>query len=582
MNTHSKPPLQSPSAPPLFPPVAAALLRWGFGACIGCLSVLAVGGAAVPATDAQIRQALADRVDRDHAAPGIVVGVVDAKGSRFFAHGHFAGADTPAVDPDTVFEIGSATKVFTSLLLAEAVGRKEVALDTKVAELLPAEVRGSARAAQTITLLGLATHHSGLPRLPDNLVIFQPGNPYADYTPADLYEFLAEFPPPADTGIGYAYSNLGAGLLGHLLALRAGTNYEALVRARITAPLGMSATAITLSPALRDRLAPGHAGHGVPAANWDLPTLAGAGALRSSARDLLVFLAANLGLRPSPLLPAMRLQREPRAATDSAVVRIGLGWHLTTKAGATTIWHNGQTGGYHSFLAFDPAAQRGVVVLANSTAALEDLGGYVLDVAHALSPSPVDAGLRFTPVPPAVLAARAGRYQLTPQVFFNVRPSGDHLEARLTGQSYLALYPASPTEFFYSDVDARITFEPAAGSGKAALVLHQNGRDQRASKLADAGTPDPVPVRLDSALYDRYAGRYELVPEAVFTLHRRGDHLVARLTGQSYLEVLPSSATEFFYRDLDARLSFEVGAGGAVKSLTLHQNGRDQKARRLP
>ena len=197
---------------------------------------------------------------------------------------------------DTIFEIGSATKVFTSLLLADMVQRGEVALNDPVAKFLPAGVSVPERNGRQITLVDLATHTSGLPRLPANLNPKDPNNPYADYTPEQLYQFLSSYQLPRDIGAQYEYSNLGGGLLGFALARRAGMSYEALVKSRICDPLGMKDTGITLTPEMKARFAVGHDQGLARVENWDLPTLAGAGALRSTANDLLAFVSANIGL----------------------------------------------------------------------------------------------------------------------------------------------------------------------------------------------------------------------------------------------------------------------------------------------
>jgi CubicO group peptidase (beta-lactamase class C family) len=208
---------------------------------------------------------------------------------------------------------------------------------------------------------------------------------------AQLHAFLAGYALPREIGSHYEYSNLGAGLLGHVLARRARLSYEALVRARITGPLGMASTAITLTPGMQARLAAGHDAALQPAAYWDMPTLAGAGALRSTANDLIRFLAAELGYAESPLRTAMAAQLVPREPTGITGVDVALGWHITSNPSRQIIWHNGGTGGFRSFVGFDPAARLGVVVLANAATERggDDIGMHLLTGA-ALRPSPAE------------------------------------------------------------------------------------------------------------------------------------------------------------------------------------------------
>jgi D-alanyl-D-alanine-carboxypeptidase/D-alanyl-D-alanine-endopeptidase len=308
------------------------------------LAFCAPANGALP-SDTAIQKILSDRIDVQRQGIGIVVGIIDPSGRKIVAHGTVDSSSKRPVDGDTLFEIGSATKVFTSLLLADAVARGEVAITDPIAKYLPAEVKVPERSGRKITLQDLATHTSGLPRLPSNFAPKDPTNPYADYTVAQLHEFLSGYELPRDPGSRYEYSNLGAGLLGHILARRAGPTYEALVQKRITGPLGMKSTFITIPEKEKTRLAAGHDPELKPAANWDLPTLAGAGGLRSTANDLLTFLAASLGFTKTPLAAAMAhtiADRRPAGTAGEAA----LGWHIAKTAdGNDIVWHNGGTGG---------------------------------------------------------------------------------------------------------------------------------------------------------------------------------------------------------------------------------------------
>jgi len=434
--------------------------------------------------DADIRRILAERIDAQRQSVGIVAGVIEPAGRRIVSYGRRAKDDARALDGDTIFEIGSITKVFTSLLLADAVQRGEVALADPVSKYLPAPVKIAER-GRAITLQDLATHTSGLPRLPGNMKPRDATNPYADYSVEQLYQFLSSFQPARDAGAQYEYSNLGGGLLGHLLALRAQTDYESLVRARITAPLGMASTAITLSPELRARLATGHSEMLQPVPNWDLPTLAGAGALRSSVNDLLAFLAANLGYVASPLAPAMAAMRAVRRPTGIDNLQIALGWHVLTAHGREIVWHNGGTAGYRTFIGFDPAARTGVVVLSNAGTAAgpDDIGRHLLDPELPLLKLEPPATHTEIAIDPKLYDVYAGRYRFTPAVALAITRTENHLFAQLTGQPSFEIFPESEKRFFLKVVDAQLTFETDADGKATAVVLHQNGIDQRASRV---------------------------------------------------------------------------------------------------
>ena len=535
-------------------------------------------------SDAEIRKILAERIDTHHQAVGIVVGVVEPAGRRIVSYGAAAKSGGPALDGDTVFEIGSITKVFTSLLLADAVKRGEVGLEDPIAKHLPSTVAVPVR-GRAITLEDLASHRSALPRLPTNFAPKDPSNPYADYTVENLYQFLSTQQLTRDVGASYEYSNLGAGLLGHLLARRTGMDYEALVKARITGPLGMPNTVVTLSPALRARLAAGYDASLAPTNNWDLPTLAGAGALRSTANDMLTLLEAFLGYRQNALAPAMAEMVKPRAPAGPNT-QIALGWHITTGNDKTIVWHNGGTGGYRSFLAFDPAARAGVVVLANAgtIAGPDDIGRHLLDSRSALlaagSPALAQQKQRTAiTISNEVFDRYVGRYQLAPAAFFTISRDGGKFLAQLTGQPSAEIFAETEKEFFYKIVDAQLTFETDAQGKAVALVLHQNGVNQRAPRIEGEAVV-PKEITLDAAVLEGYVGRYEIAPGVAFTITRQENHLFAQLTGQPSVEIFPSAPREFFYKVVNAQLTFEVGADGRATAVVLHQFGRDMRATR--
>jgi len=452
-------------------------------------SLLVARGAAAQtampvAPDAEIRRILVERIDAQRQSVGIVVGVIEPSGRRIVSYGRRAKDDARPPDGDTIFEIGSITKVFTSLLLADAVQRHDVALTDPVSTFLPPSAKVPER-GRAITLQDLSMHTSGLPRLPGNMKPRDAANPYADYSVEQLYEFLSSYQLTRDPGVQYEYSNLGGGLLGHVLALRAQTDYPSLVRARVTAPLGMTSTAIALSPELNARLATGHGATLQPASNWDLPTLAGAGALRSSTNDLLTFLAANLGYVKSPLAPAMAAMLDVRRPTGVDNLQIALGWHVLTARGREIVWHNGGTGGYRTFIGFDPAARTGVVVLSNAGTAAgpDDIGRHLLDPQLPLLAQAAPAVHTEVAIDPQLYETYAGRYQFAPAVLLTIARTDSHLFAQLTGQPAFEIFPESDTRFFLKVVDAQLTFESDAQGKAIAVVLHQNGRDQRATKI---------------------------------------------------------------------------------------------------
>jgi CubicO group peptidase (beta-lactamase class C family) len=350
-------------------------MTWGILliAVFGLHDVAAVADE-LPRIEASIRER-AEALVGKAAVLGMVVGVVQDDTSIVVAVGQRAVGGPPP-DENTLFEIGSVSKTFTGLLLADAVVRGEVQLDQPLKDVLGPAVAVPKYEQHAIRLLDLATHSSGLPRLPTNLPIINPFNPYARYRTEDLHAFLAEHKLARPPGQEYEYSNVGMGLLGHAVAKRAGKSYEQLLNERVCQPLSMKDTVITLSVDQQARLAKGISMFGLPAMNWDLPTLAGAGGIRSTLHDMLIFVRANLAPDQTPLAKAIRLAHEPRFTLKKPdekspnKIEIGLAWHITTENGHTVVWHNGMTGGYASYAAVVPAKQLGLVVLCN-TASME-------------------------------------------------------------------------------------------------------------------------------------------------------------------------------------------------------------------
>jgi CubicO group peptidase (beta-lactamase class C family) len=294
---------------------------------------------------------------------GIVVGVLDPSGRRVIARGP---AGRQQFDGRTLFEIGSLTKLFTATILADMAAKGEVALDDPAAKYLPAGAKMPERGGRKITLRDLATHTSGLPRLPDNMPYGNPDDPYADYGEPQLLDFLARYQLPRDIGSNFEYSNLGFGLLGYLLARAAHTDFATLIAQRITKPLDMRDTTIVLSPDQQARFAQGHDAFMRQAHPWTLPTLAGAGAIRSTANDMLKFLAAAIDRR-SPIAPAMALALADRRPMDAPGSEIGLGWIVSKPGGGDEVlFHNGGTGGFRTAIAIDRGKHRAVVVLTNA------------------------------------------------------------------------------------------------------------------------------------------------------------------------------------------------------------------------
>ncbi len=284
---------------------------------------------------------------------GLAVGVIKHGERRVFTYG--------AAKPGSIFEIGSISKTFTGLMLARMVTQGKVRLDEPVRELLPFGTVAKPSGPE-ITLLDLATHHSGLPPYPTNPDRTAP-HPFADYDPAHLYEFLASngVAKPADAG--YFYSYLGVGLLGHALALRAGTTYGDLLRLAVTNPMGMHDTTPDVPPDAQPRLLPGFDQNhrAVERVSWNV--LAGAAALHSTAGDMVTWLDAQLHPDKYPALRDALVLSHQLHENTTGDWRIALAWVWIPET--HTYWHVGATAGFVSHAFFDPQSDIAAVVLTN-------------------------------------------------------------------------------------------------------------------------------------------------------------------------------------------------------------------------
>jgi CubicO group peptidase (beta-lactamase class C family) len=404
---------------------------------------------------------------------GLVIGIVRNGETQVLAYGETVKGSGKAPDGKIVYEIGSATKAFTGDLLADAVRTGRVKLDDPVQKYLPKSVTMPVADGKPITLEHLATHTSGLPRLPDNMKPRDPLNPYADYTTKQMYEFLNGHKlrrPPGE----YEYSNIGMGLLGQRLARESGKTYEALLIDRIAKPIGMRDTSIKLNKSQQARLAPPYDAQLSPQKNWDLPTLAGAGAIRSTVDDMLKFLQANLADDDKALTKSLQFARVKRHPIPGGTA-IGLSWHLARDN--VTWWHNGMTGGYSSWLSVVPQKKMGVVILSNTaTDKTTELGQQLTRVVYGIPVKP-PVERKEVAVDAKLLESYVGKYAIVPEFVLTVTVEDGKLMVQATGQGKLQVFAESPTAFFYKVVDAQITFEKDKAGKVTQLVLHQNGRD---------------------------------------------------------------------------------------------------------
>jgi len=407
---------------------------------------------------------------------GLAAAVVDGEALRFAS----AGDEPAPVTPDTLFELGSVTKTFTALLLAESVVRGELSLDDPVEAALPDGLRLRDVAGAPITWADLATHRSGLPRLPANLRDPSGADPY-DYSRRELLAFIADWRPTLRRDAAWGYSNLGYGLLAEALALQAGQPYAALLQARVLQPLGLDGMALALRAPPVPGLLPGFDAQGRPVPNWRFDAIAGAGALVGSARQLARYAQAALGVFDHPLQPAFALAMQPRADGPAPINRMTLGWLTAPLFGRQVLNHDGGTGGYASSLWLDPAGRRAALVLARGAQPVNDLALHLLEPrvpARDLAAERRQTERAAVTLPEAQLGVLVGRYRLNPQFAVELRLRDGRLFAQATGQDEFELFAQAPRRFFARVTPLEMVFEGADGPPPA-FELQQGGQRLR-------------------------------------------------------------------------------------------------------
>lgn len=299
--------------------------------------------------------------------------IVVTKNGRILEHYQSKDVVPANATRDSIYEVGSISKVFTSTLLSVLVADGKLKLDDNLQDLIGGRF-DLADHIKPITLEQLATHTSGIPRVPkvmlNKLEVLD--NPYSTFTIDDVAEYLKiakEFGKPGK----FNYSNLGMGLLGHIMEWKTGKSLDELVDTHIVAPLEMNSTGFTVSEDDMSLFVQAHDPKGEPTPHWDFPILGGAGGIRSTPSDMIKFLMAHL--KSNGVLSDVFSSTHPDPKKD----QVGLGWMGPTivekfLSNKNLIWHNGLVGGHASYISFDKVSQTGVIILSNKAMDLHVVG----------------------------------------------------------------------------------------------------------------------------------------------------------------------------------------------------------------
>ena len=313
-------------------------------------------------------------IQMKHTA-GICIAFIKDGKTTTYSYGEVKKGENQLPDADkTFFEIGSISKTFTGILLADEVIKGKMSFDDPINKYLPDSIGKMSYMDVPITLKTLSNHSSGFPRLPMNL--YKKGddanNPYQNYDAGRLFSYLKTFKPYREVGVNYEYSNFAVGLLGTILAQQNQLSYEELLLQKICKPLNLRNTKISLDTTDKNNFAQGVDEKGKATSAWDLNTLAGAGGIRSTTNDMAKFVEANMTKAPKQIQEAIELSQ--KVSFESGQNIVGLGWHIAKRKERTIYQHSGGTGGFRTFVGFDKERQIGVVVLSNSAEEVAMIG----------------------------------------------------------------------------------------------------------------------------------------------------------------------------------------------------------------
>lgn len=305
---------------------------------------------------------LANDFIQNNQVPGLSIAAYYAGQPHYFSFGVANRATQQPITPHTIFEIGSVTKTFTATVLSMQIQNGKIKLNDPIGPYLPPALQIQNKPINQITFEQLATHTAGLPTDPSNFVPQQP------YGTQEFINFLAEWKPVYPPGTHWQYSNAGFGVLGYALAGLTAENFWQLLQTQLLQPLAMNNTAYVVATAEQNNYAQGYYLNNQPAPRWVMTAWKpSAGALRSTAADMMKFLQANLNVGDAPLSirQAMQFAQQSYFKMNDHTMQ-DLAWATTiTPQGQKIIWKNGATAGFSTFIALDPQQTAGVVIMTN-------------------------------------------------------------------------------------------------------------------------------------------------------------------------------------------------------------------------
>ena len=482
---------------------------------------------------------------------------------------------------ETKFRIGSITKQFTAAAILKLQEEGKLSVNDKLSKFIPDYPRGD-----EVTIHHLLTHTSGI-----HSYTSKPEFMESVTAPAKTEDHIQSFkkdPYDFDPGKKWLYNNSGYFLLGYIIEKVSGEGYGDFLRKRFFEPLAMKNTGVHSSTAALEHEALGYQfedGKFKRALNWDMSKAGGAGALYSTVGDLhrwnegvfngKVLKEATLKAAFTPVVAGEEDTAQPKESG------YGYGWSIQNIRGLQEISHGGGLQGFVSYLLRLPKENFTVAVLANC--APPPPGVDPTGLAHEVTELYLSEKLatRETPkidskVSPKALNAVVGRYDYGMGIL-TLTKEGDKVFAQLTGQPKFEIFPKSETEFFWKVVEAEVAFVKNEKGEVTKAIHRQGGQTINAPKLEDVKT-----AKVDARVYDAYTGKYDYGKgKSIMTITREGERLFAQLTGQPKFEIFPKSETEFFWKVVNAQVTFVKDKGGKVTKAIHEQSGNKFDAPRM-
>jgi CubicO group peptidase (beta-lactamase class C family) len=527
------------------------------------LTLAITSSAAHAMTDAELAGLVDSRLKGDRTGACMAVAVIDKDAvARTFRCAD--AKDAVRIGPNSAFEIGSVSKTMTAALLADLIERGKGSLDDPLSAWLPEGTKVPDHQGKPILLRHVVTHTSGLPSLPSKMHSHDMSDPYAMLDEAALLASLGDVKLSAAPGTKFEYSNFASMVLSYAVARRAGTDMETLLKQRLFAPLGMRSAYVNAAPE-GVRAAVGHTADTRSASAWHFQTnLAGVGGVRATLDDMVRYVQGQLGTMATSMSPA--LQRSQQKVSDTPPM--AMNWGLLPVGDRTVHLHEGGTGGFSSFVSFDKARQRGVVVLSdtswNSIGNLGSLGLHLVD-----SSFPLGTPRREVKPDGALLDALVGEYALAGGLKMTLRRNGDALEIEVPGQGVHAMGHDSAGDFHAKEFDA--VLHPRRTAQGQTFTWRQMGGAMEATRVDAA--PQPT-LKIAAAALRAYEGEYPLMPTFTLTVKAQGDTLTVQGTGQPALPLQAVAPDVFVMDAVAAEIRFERDAAGQVAALTLRQAGQ--------